>query len=124
MKTLEYIDNQAHKPTRELMFYLHELILSFPGIRATFKYGIPFYERHKSVCYISPLKKGGVELVFTRGYALSNQQGILDFRGRKQVAGILLFSISDVPEAAILEILQDALIVDDNRIKIAKNISN
>ncbi|MEM9921408.1 MAG: DUF1801 domain-containing protein [Bacteroidota bacterium] len=98
---------------QSILQYLHELLLMHPEIDAKISYRIPFYYRKSWICYLNPLKKDGVEMVFTRGNELSNTQGILQSKGRKQVAGIELSSVEEIPTESILEIIQEALLLDE-----------
>jgi hypothetical protein len=59
------------------------------------------------------VKKGGIEFVFTRGRELSNVQGILQSRGRKEVAGILLHTVEDIPLESLYEVIQEAILLDE-----------
>ena len=86
--------------------------MDFPGITSKIRYRIPFYYSKSWICYINPIKKQGVELVFLRGNELSNFQGILDAKGRKQVAGLELFDHTKVPFKELSEVLTEALILD------------
>lgn len=96
-----------------IMLHLHELLTSYPEVRGKIRYNIPFYDRKSWICYLSPLKDGSVELAFTRANELSNEQGALDFKGRKQVAGITYATMKDIKEAVLHEILQEALLLDE-----------
>jgi hypothetical protein len=100
--------------TVEVMKYLHDLMMDQPGIRSKITFKIPFYYRNSWICYIYPQKKGGIEFVFTRGHELSNEQGILDARGRKEVAGILLKTMEDIPTESLLEVIQEAILLDES----------
>jgi hypothetical protein len=99
---------------QEVMKYLHNLMMDQPGISCKLSYKIPFYYRNSWICYIYPQKKGGIEFAFTRGDELSNEQGILDARGRKQVAGILFHSMDDIPMESLLEVIQEAILLDES----------
>ncbi len=106
-----FIEEQA-EPTKSLLWYLHELLLSYPEVTTKIRYKIPFYYCKSWICYLNPLKTGGVELAFTRGNELSNEQGLLQFNGRKQVAGMTFVKKADVSEEVLHEILQEALLLD------------
>jgi len=106
-----FIEAQA-EPTQSLLWYLHELLLSYPEVTAKIRYNIPFYYRKSWICYLNPLKTGGVELAFTRGNELSNAQGLLQFNGRKQVAGVAFAKKEDISDEVLHEILQEALLLD------------
>lgn len=97
---------------QEIMLHLHELLASYPEVSGKIRYKIPFYFRKSWICYLNPTKDG-VELAFTRANELSNEQGLLDFKDRKQVAGISFTKVSDIKEDAIHEIFQEALLLDE-----------
>ena len=62
---------------------------------------------------MNPLKNDGVELAFPRGYELSNEQGILMSKDRKMVLGIEFYSVEEIPTDTLLEIIQEAIILDE-----------
>lgn len=96
---------------------LHSYLLNATDLRGNISYGIPMYRRKSWVCYLNPIKKNGVEMAFTRGFRLSNEQGILNRKGRKLVAGIDLYDVSLIPMEAINQIVQEALLLDDLGLK-------
>ncbi|MEL6670636.1 MAG: DUF1801 domain-containing protein [Bacteroidota bacterium] len=100
-------------PTRRVMEYLHAMFTSQPGVYAQIRYRVPFFYRHSWICYMNPQKKGGMELCFLYGQLLSNEQGLLDKKDRKQVSGITIYRTEDMPAEAILEVFQEALILDE-----------
>jgi len=51
--------------------------------------------------------------VYLRGKELSNVQGLLDATGLKQVAGIKIFNIDQLFLNSLREMLQEALILDE-----------
>ena len=98
---------------RAIVSYFHQKLALEYELISKISYNVPFYYRKSWICYLNPLKTGGVELVFTRGNELSNDQEILDFKGRKQVAGIDLMTMADIPEKEINAILNEAILLDD-----------
>jgi hypothetical protein len=100
-------------PQRNIMQHLHELLLSYPEVSCKIRYKIPFYDRNSWVCYLNPIKNNGVELAFIHANELSNEQGLLDFKDRKQVAGMSLYKLDDIPTLEVHEILQEAFLVDE-----------
>lgn len=107
-----YIDrHEGHQ--QAIMHYLHRQLLSFPGITCKLSYSIPFYYRKSWICYLNPVKNNAVEMVFTRGNELSNEQGLLEAKGRKQVLGITFSTVKDIPGQAMNEIIQEALLLDE-----------
>jgi hypothetical protein len=108
----EYINSQSGIE-RKTLEILHNFLSELPGVDARINYGIPFYYRKSWLCYLSRLKKGGVELAFTRANELSNDQGLLEFGKRKQVAGIVIHSPDEIPWKGISEVIQEALLLDE-----------
>jgi hypothetical protein len=113
MDTVESFILEKTGVQRVLLQYFHRLLLEQPGVTAKIRYKIPFYYRKSWVCYLNPVKNNGIELAFLRGNELSNEQQLLDFRGRKQVSGIIFYKLSEVPEEAVMEIIQEALLLDE-----------
>lgn len=93
------------------MLYLHG-IFTQAGLKPRLRYGIPFYDGNKWICYLNPLKGGGVELVFVRGRDFVDPTGLLEGRGRKMVRGVIWRNLQEVPEEALREMLAAALILD------------
>ena len=98
---------------------LRNLILeNCPGLKETWAYGAPFYKGRRRICFLYPASlpysglKEGVNLGFNRANLLSNQQGLLDAGERKEVAYIRINSLQDIQENLLLEILQEAVLVD------------
>ncbi len=76
----KYDDDQ-----REIMLFFHRLLTLELNLTEKIRFKIPFYYGKSWICYLNPIGKDQVELAFVRGNELSNQQGILDNKGRKQV---------------------------------------
>ncbi len=95
------------------MLYFYQLLSEQPGVIAKISFGIPFFNRKSWICYLSPRKGGGVELVFTRGNELSNLSGLLKAGNRKLVRGVVFNSLKDIPFGEINEIIQEALLLDE-----------
>ena len=109
---VDYIIDQP-EPAGTIMGYLHDYLMStYPHLTCTMKYEIPFYVGHHWICYLNPKKKGGIELCFTRGLELSNADGILKDKGRKQVSGIEIKSIDSAPIKVIKRTFEEAIILD------------
>jgi len=77
------------------------------------RFKIPFYDCKSWICYLNPLKKGAVELVFLRGNELIDESGLLEARGRKMVKGIIISDIDNIPFDTIHQILLQALLIDE-----------
>ncbi|MEL6668817.1 MAG: DUF1801 domain-containing protein [Bacteroidota bacterium] len=99
---------------REILFYFHQLLTEEMGLEPKIRFKIPFYFNRSWVCYLNPIKQGGIELAFLRGRELSNVQGLLVSKGRKQVYGIDCYSLAEIPREAIYEIIQEAILLDES----------
>ena len=82
---------------RELLNYLYEFLMEQPGMRCKISYRLPFFIRKQQVCYLHALKDGSVEIAFPRGHQLSDEQGLLESRGRKFIKAIRLQSLQSIP---------------------------
>jgi hypothetical protein len=118
-KYLSVEDFLEHQPIhlQQLMQRLRILILNaHPKIREHLEINTPMYKVKQDVCYfgkVHPVK--GLELCFLRGFQLSNEQGLLESKGRKYIHGITLADMQDLKnkEVSFLEILNEALILDE-----------
>ncbi|MBL7775105.1 MAG: DUF1801 domain-containing protein [Saprospiraceae bacterium] len=92
---------------------------NFPQLREKFGYGVPYYHRHTRVCFFYPAsfpysgQPNGVALGFARGCELSDPGGLLELGDRKQVAYVRLLRARDIPEEAVLELLHEAVWLDE-----------
>lgn len=98
---------------REVLLYLHELLTSELNLTDKIRYRIPFYDGRSWICYLNPTKTGKVELSFVRGKELSNAQGLLESKGRKQVSSVTFTSVREIPLEVLYEILQEAILLDE-----------
>ena len=98
---------------KEIMLFFHNLLTEEFNLVPKFQYKLPFYYRKSWICYLYPTKKGLIELAFTRGKELSNEQGILKSRGRKMVSSIEFKDLKDIPMKKIREVIHEAIIVDE-----------
>ena len=96
-----------------ILEHLHNLITSYPNVTYKIRYRVPFYYKKSWICYLNPIKNDGVELAFIRANEMSNENGLLDFKNRTQVAGVSFLNIKDIKEEAIVEILEEAFLLDE-----------
>ena len=113
MSRVEDFIDRFENDRRKLLLYLHEWLGSELELTAKIRYNIPFYYGRSWICYLNPTAKEAVELAFLRGNELSNEQGLLDNRGRKQVWGIEFRKVEEVPLELLEEILQEAILLDE-----------
>lgn len=114
MKTvIDYIES-ADESRRSILQYLHDFLVDSYGLEPKLRYGIPFYYYRSWICYLNPLKEGGVELAFTRGNELSNVEGYLIDKGRKQVMGIEYHSFTDIDQDVLELLVAEAILLDES----------
>ncbi|MEO9805511.1 MAG: DUF1801 domain-containing protein [Reichenbachiella sp.] len=109
---LDYISG-LESPQKEIMTILDQMFHANDRMSSKIRFKVPFYYQKSWVCYLNPIKKGGVELCFIRANELSNENQLLDFKDRKQVAGISYFSIEEIDQRALNQVIQEALILDE-----------
>lgn len=103
-------------------------IIRNTGERLTEKlsYGVPYYYGHSRICFVWPASAGaitidkGVILGFCRGHLLSNANGLLEGRGRKEVWDVIYEHPSQIKETQIRETLVEAMLLDEEIAKSKK----
>ncbi|MCB9312391.1 MAG: hypothetical protein R2787_06030 [Saprospiraceae bacterium] len=108
---IDFIEERSGEQ-QAILIYLYELFLQWEGVRPRMAFGIPFFYGKKWICYLNPLKDGGVEVVFTRARELSNANGLLEAKGRKLVMGVTYRSLTEIREESLLETWEEALALD------------
>lgn len=98
---------------KEILEFLHHYILKYDSdIYCKLRYGIPFYYKRSWICYLNPVGRDKVEIAFTRANELKENIQFLEFGKRKQVAGITIQNIEDIPLGILKEVLAEALDLD------------
>ena len=97
----------------EVLQYLHDLLMSFPEMESKIRYRVPFFYRRSWICYLNPIKNNTVEICFIRANEMSNEQGLLDFKDRTQVAGVTYQSVKEINEELLWEVVQEAILLDE-----------
>ena len=79
---------------------------------------IPYFSFFGALCYLNPTDDG-VELAFTKGYELSDDDRILETKGRKMVKSITFYSLTSLEEQeeSIRRLLNEAAIINEYRFK-------
>lgn len=106
-----FIDN-LEAEEREISLYLHEILTEQLQLSCKLRYGIPFYDQYRWLCYINPLKKGGIELCFIHGRWMDDLHDVLQAADRKQIKGITIKKLDDIDEHILLDVLDDAIAID------------
>ncbi len=98
---------------RDIMLYIHNLLSVELNLTDKLRFKIPFYYRKSWICYLNPRKNNSIEFAFVRGNELSNSQGLLDSKGRKQVFSVELTELSKIPVKELTVIIQEAILLDE-----------
>lgn len=92
--------------------------------KAYYGLGVPFYTRHRMICFIwpssfqwgkKPKPNAGklVTLGFCHGNLMSNTDGVLKAEGRKQVYCMYVNSLADIKDDQIRALLFEAEMIDE-----------
>ena len=111
-----YIYNQEDEE-REILSYLHDLFTQRYGMTYKLRFKVPFYDITKWLCYLSPQKKGGIELCFLHGRWMNDVGGALDAKKRVQVYGITYHRLEDIDEDVLSNLIEEAIRVDKISVK-------
>lgn len=87
---------QCQEPTQSILMHLHSMLTQEFGLEDKIRFKIPFYFQKSWICYLNPIKKGGVEICFLRANEFQYSLAHLDFKDRVQVAGISYTSLNEV----------------------------
>jgi len=97
----------------EIVEKVREIILACsPTITEKISHKIPFFCGRKKICYINLTIKG-IDLGFSKGFELSNIQGALEAKDRNTVKSLPINSMQDINEDLIIEILNEAILLDE-----------
>jgi len=113
LEAQDYIYNLEDANQQAIFQYLYDILINYPTIETKIRFKVPFFFSKSWICYINPLKDKGVELAFTRANEFSHTLPWLDFKDRKQVAGMTYHSLSDINEETLHQVLEEALMIDD-----------
>lgn len=116
MHVLDYLEKLPETKEGKIFRYLHNLISTYPDMKSKIMFNSPFYIRNRWVCYLSAKKKGGVELCFVYANMFQQHFELLEFKKRKQVAGITYYKVEDINVEVLDMLILEALAVDE-RIK-------
>lgn len=116
MTILEYFEETEPREVRDLLLaahhFLHETLPPFAT--ASIKWRIPFYKLNKNFCYLNR-HRGHITLGFPHGWKLVPRPQILlgEDENLKQVRYIEIHSIEDLFSDTTQQILQEAIILDE-----------
>lgn len=98
---------------RAILSFFHDLLTVEYQLEDKIRFNIPFYYKKSWICYLNPVKNNAIELAFPRGNELSNEQGPLQSKGRKQVMSVEFEKLSDLPVSTLQEVINEAIMLDE-----------
>lgn len=98
---------------QEGLLFFHDLFYNSLDLQPKIRYKIPFYYKKSWIFYLNPIKDHSIDLAFIRGNELSNSSGLLETKGRKQIKSITFQKIDDLPMEALMEVIQEAILLDE-----------
>lgn len=112
MANVENLIYQHEGKQRETLALLHDWLTKNFNLTSKVTFGSPCYYQKSWICYLKATKKNTIEFTFFRGNELSNEQGLLENNGRKQLRSIELHSVQDIPTKELSEIIYESLALD------------
>ncbi len=109
---------------RKLAEYFHHLLVDDYGLKSKIAYRIPFYYSNSRICYLNPIKEGGIDFAFMRGIYLSNSDLILEQRDRKQICSVIITELKTPLLNALNECILEAILLDETVPKEPKRKKN
>lgn len=117
MTVEDYINDQTTE-TGTILRWLRSIINNAaPGVREEVKWKVPFYTYQKrALCYLNVLKTTRssqpvqVELAFSEGKHLPDEDGRLQGRGRKLIKSLIIETVADGNEERVRTYVQEALL--------------
>lgn len=90
-----------------------------PDVKEKLSYNVPFYHRHKRICFIWPssiqwggTQRTGVDLGFCKGNLLSDPS-YLDIGNRKEMYVKTFHSAKEIDHQALRQLLYEAVVIDE-----------
>lgn len=125
---LEFLPEDEYIITSYLRSIVFELI---PEVQEKLRYQVPFYSRHKNICFIWPgsvlwgkqRSYEGVRFGFSAGYLLDDVGQYLERGTRKQVFWKDFTRLEEIDTDQLIMLVSEAVIVDDTLAKARKSKS-
>lgn len=116
MNPVENYIYKQEKNQRDILIFFHELLTGQDGIKASLKWGVPMYSGNRMIAYLNKdTKSKGVHFCFYNGIKLAQNNTILEIKGRKAVASVLIESIDSIPYNEISNCILDAIEFDKEK---------
>ena len=125
---LEFLPEDEYIITSYLRSIVFDLI---PEVQEKLRYQVPFYSRHRNICFIWPgsvlwgkqRSYEGVRFGFSAGYLLDGVGQYLERGTRKQVYWKDFTRLEEIDTDHLIMLVSEAVIVDDTLAKVRKSKS-
>lgn len=120
-KTLDEFFDYLPEHELKVVKFLRQIVLEcLPEATEKLSYNVPYYSRHKMICFIWPsavkwgkdLSWTGVRFGFSNGNLLTNETNYFDLAHRKQVSWREFETIKDVNVDLLKSYIFEAAIID------------
>lgn len=118
-RNVEDILDYLPEDERKIVEALRTTILScIPDCTEKISYNVPFYSRHKNICYLWPSSipwggiKSGVSLGFTKGMLFPDQK-LFKKSNKKNVRSLAFLSLEEIDFDLISSLLYEAILIDE-----------
>jgi Domain of unknown function (DU1801) len=98
-----------------------------PGVTEKLAYNVPFFYRHKRICFIWPpsvlwgnVRMGRVQLGFVNGYLLEDEINYLEKEKRKQIYFHYFSAVKEIDVDLLKSYIYQAAIIDEELAKTKK----
>ncbi|GEO03893.1 hypothetical protein AAE02nite_15570 [Adhaeribacter aerolatus] len=113
MTAVDLFIAEQTEANQSILLRLQNIILSSaPQLEEKISYRVPFYFYFGRLCYLNPLRQG-VAIGFCRGFELSDEQGLMEAKDRKEIKTITYKNIAAIDERVLREVLQEALVLNE-----------
>jgi hypothetical protein len=110
MKAIDFYIDDLPTPQKEIATKVRALILELvPNAQEKFSYKLPFYHFYGIFCYLNKIPNG-IDVCFCRGQDLLEEFPQLQIKQRKLVASVELFSIKQIKEKDLSQLIITAAI--------------
>ncbi len=110
----EFFQSIENDNTREIILVLNDLFTTHYDLEPKWRWSLPFYYGNTFILYLSVNKNDSVELSFVRGRELSDGNGLLLSKKRKQVTSTPIHSLAMIENPVLHAVIEEAIDLDQN----------
>ncbi|WP_333818942.1 DUF1801 domain-containing protein [Ohtaekwangia sp.] len=113
--TVSHFIAEAREPHREIMTILRAWVRDLGAhMQEKISNKVPYFYLHGPLCYFSAAAEG-IDICFSRGNEISDDQKLLEAKGRKHVRSVTFHSVAELEEneETLRHILNEAAILNE-----------